>query len=95
MGSEMCIRDRNRAKFGQNTESALTEWEKNQIRPIFREFAEEHAKKGITKEQCAAIMPRLATDECIIGKIPNVTADQYDGIFASWQTGEDGLVTWH
>ena len=40
----------NRAKFGKNSEDALTEWEKNQIRPIFRELSE--GKKGITKEHC-------------------------------------------
>lgn len=38
----------NRARFGQNSVNALTEWEKNQIRPIFREYAE--GKKGVTKE---------------------------------------------
>ena len=25
-------------KFGQNTEVALVEWEKNQIKPLFKEF---------------------------------------------------------
>ena len=85
----------NRAKFGQNSESALTEWEKNQIRPIFREMAEENGKKGVTKEQCVAMMSRIATNECIIGKVPNVTPDQYESLFANWQTNEDGFITWH
>ena len=57
-------------KFGQNTEVALVEWEKNQIKPLFREFDE--TKKGIDKEKFASIMDRLSTDECIIGKIPHV-----------------------
>ena len=74
----------NRARFGQNLESALTEWEKNQMRPVFREYAEEHGKKGVTKEQLVTLMARVATDECIIGKIPNVSADEYEGLFANW-----------
>ena len=54
------------------------------MRPIFREYAEEHGKKGIKKEQCVALMGRIANDECIIGKIPNVSEDQYEGLFANW-----------
>jgi len=46
----------NKNKFGQNTEVALVEWEKNQIKPLFREFDEE--KKGIDKK-FAQIMDRL------------------------------------
>jgi len=38
---------------------------------------------------------RLATDECVIGKLPNVTEEEYEGLFASWDTNEDGLVSWH
>ena len=30
------------------------------------------------------MMARIATNECIIGKIPNVTPDQYEGLFANW-----------
>ena len=83
----------NRARFGQNTEVALTEWEKNQIRPVFREYKE--AKKGVTKADLVAMMARLATDECIIGKIPNVDASEYEGLFESWPTNEEDLITWH
>jgi hypothetical protein len=35
----------NRQKFGRNTETELTEWEKNQIKPLFKEFDKD--KKGI------------------------------------------------
>ena len=72
----------NRAKFGQNSENALTEWEKNQIRPIFREYAE--GKKGIAKEHLVSIIKRLATDECVIGKIPNMTEAEYERLFEGW-----------
>ena len=40
-------------------------------------------------------MERLATDECIIGKIPNVTADEYEGLFTNWAENDDGVITWH
>jgi hypothetical protein len=41
------------------------------------------------------MMGRLETDECIIGKIPNVTPSQYEGLFANWNGNDDGLITWH
>ena len=44
-------KEENRLKFGQNTEIALVEWEKNQIKPLFREFDTD--KKGIDKGKFA------------------------------------------
>ena len=41
------------------------------------------------------MMPRLALDECIIGKIPNVNEADYESVFANIHENEDGLVTWH
>lgn len=60
----------NKQKFGQNTEVALVEWEKNQIKPLFLEYDTE--KKGIEKDKFKELMERLETDECIIGKVPHV-----------------------
>ena len=34
--------------FGKNSEAALIEWEKNQIKPLYREYDKD--KKGVTKE---------------------------------------------
>ena len=44
-------------KFGQNTEVALVEWEKNQIKPLFKEFDVD--KKGIDKDKFSQLMERL------------------------------------
>jgi len=82
----------NKMKFGQNTEDELVEWEKNQVKPLYREFDTE--KKGVTKEELCEIMKRLATDECIIGKVPNVDESEYAGLFEKWDTNEDGKVSW-
>ena len=83
----------NRAKFGKNSEDALTEWEKNAIRPMFREYAA--GRKGVSKEDLVAMMARLATDECIIGKIPNLHESEYEGLFTDWPESNDGVITWH
>ena len=64
------------------------------MRPLFREMHAE-GKKAVTKESLVKILPRLIEDECIIGKIPNVLPHQFEGLFAEWQTGDDGLITWH
>lgn len=68
----------NKAKFGQNTELALIEWEKNQIKPFFRKLDTE--KKGINKEQLLELLEKLKEDECIIGKEPDMSQIE-DGFF--------------
>lgn len=37
----------NKEAFGNNSEIALIEWEKNQIKPLFKEFDKD--KKGVDK----------------------------------------------
>lgn len=82
----------NKLKFGQNTEDSLVEWEKNQVKPLFREFDKE--KKGIQKTKLIDIMARLLTDECCIGKIPNCQESEFEGFFKEWQPNQAGLITW-
>ena len=82
----------NKQKFGQNTEVALVEWEKNQIKPLFQEYDTE--KKGIEKDKFKELMERLETDECIIGKVPHVQAYEVDDIFDKWDKNTDGVLTW-
>ena len=71
----------------------MTEWEKNQIRPMFREYAA--GRKGVGKDNLVEMMHRLARDECTIGKMPAVSEPEYEGLFAAWDTNEDQLVSWH
>jgi Ca2+-binding EF-hand superfamily protein len=82
----------NKMKLGQNTEAQLIEWEKNQVKPLFKEFDKD--KKGITKDKLVKIMERLATDSCCIGKIPNVDESCYTNLFKDWPTSATGTVTW-
>mgnify|MGYP001026562283 CR=1 FL=1 len=70
----------NKDAFGHNSEDALIEWEKNQIKPLFREFDKD--KKGISKESLVAIMKRLKQDECIIGKTPYCEESEFESLFA-------------
>ena len=85
----------NRARLGRYPQTALTEWEKNMIRPIFRELVEPKTK-GVKKENLVKIMERLATDECTIGKVPNVKPEQYESLFADWRSlTPDGLISWY
>ena len=44
----------NKEAFGQNSETALIEWEKNQIKPLFKAFDKD--KKGITKDDLTKVM---------------------------------------
>jgi hypothetical protein len=47
----------NKAKFGENSEIALVEWEKNQIKPLFKEYDKD--KKGVDHDTLVKIMGRL------------------------------------
>ena len=60
----------------------MIEWEKNQIKLLFKEFDKE--KKGVEKAHLVKIMERLKEDECIIGKIPFVAEEQVEQLFADW-----------
>ena len=85
----------NRARLGRYPKTALTEWEKNMIRPIFRELIEPKTK-GVKKENLVRIIERLAIDECTIGKVPDVNPEQYSSLFTEWNSpAPDGLISWH
>jgi hypothetical protein len=64
----------NKDNFGQNTEVKLVEWEKNQVKELFVKYDTD--KKGVTKENLVEILHGLMKDECIIGKVPNLTDDE-------------------
>lgn len=72
----------NKEAFGYNSEIALVEWEKNQIKPLFREFDKD--KKGTDKANLIKIVTRLLKDECIIGKTPYIDQDKIGELFVSW-----------
>lgn len=71
----------NKDKFGQNTEDKLVEWEKNQVKELF--VKHDTDKKGVTKEDLVEILKGLMKDECIIGKVPNLTDDEVSKLFNS------------
>lgn len=58
----------NKEKFGQNTEDRLDEWEKNQIKKLFREYDKD--KNGLQRDELKLLLRRLSSDDCIIGKVP-------------------------
>ena len=80
----------NKDKFGQNTEDKLDEWEKNQVKKLFREGDKD--KNGLTKEELKRVFARLLEDECIIGKVPKSAG--VDQLFEAWNTNKDGKVSW-
>ena len=46
----------------------MDEWEKNQVKRMFRDHDKD--KTGLTKEDLKKLMRKLASDDCIIGKVP-------------------------
>jgi len=82
----------NKAKFGRNVEDELNEWEKNLVKSLFDQYLD--GKKGVEVSELVKIMERLAEDECVLGKVPNCTPDEYPGLFKKWDNNEDSLVSW-
>ena len=80
----------NKEAFGRNSELALVEWEKNQIKPLYREFDKD--KKGATKEQLVLLMAKLQLDEAIIGKVPFVPDNAYAALFEAWEPKDDKIA---
>jgi len=68
------MKQQNKDNFGQNVEDKLVEWEKNQIKDLFKKFDAD--KKGVTKENLVEILKSLMKDECIIGKVPNLQPEE-------------------
>jgi hypothetical protein len=83
----------NKDHFGQNTEDKLVEWEKNQVKELFAKY--DAQKKGVTKEVLVEIMAKLINDECIIGKVPNLTKDEASMVFESWKPEAGELFSWY
>ena len=96
----------NKDKFGGgNREDRLDEWEKNQVKRLFRaEFDKD--KGGIaSREEIRRLLGKLANDECIIGKVPLLNEDQVillvnlsylqmQEMSESWELNKDGKLTW-
>ena len=40
-------------------------------------------------------MGKLLKDECIIGKIPNLTENEASMLFDQWEENEEGKITWY
>jgi hypothetical protein len=60
----------NKEKFGNITEDLLDDWEKNMVKKLFKEVDKD--KNGMTKQELSTLLKRLANDDAIIGKVPNL-----------------------
>ena len=97
------MKQQNKDNFGQNTEDKLVEWEKNQVKEAWANY-DADMKTGVTKENLISVMDSLMKDECIIGKVPDLTEEEVKILFDKWEPNEeekyfwqqfrDGLNTW-
>jgi hypothetical protein len=59
----------NRQKFGQNIEDKLDEWEKNQVRMLYKDL-DADKKAALSVEDLMSLIQQLREDKAIIGKVP-------------------------
>jgi hypothetical protein len=75
----------NKSRFGNNREEALDEWEKNQVKRMFRaDFDRDKTGMSTSKEEFRRFMAKLAADECIIGKVPNLSEGEIEALAEGW-----------
>ena len=60
--------------MGHNIETRLDEWEKNQVKSLFKEF-DKNKSQSLEIDELKALMKRLTNDEAIIGKVPAISED--------------------
>lgn len=83
----------NKARFGNDTEDMVTEWEKNETKKLFLKYDTDNSGFLEPKEY-EKLMQDLLNDECILGKIPNLTETEVEGMFDDWDKNEDGKISW-
>lgn len=86
----------NKEKFGGgNREDCLDEWEKNQVKRLFRQEFDKDKTGIASREEIKRLLGRLAEDGCIIGKVPDLSEEEMSEIADSWEIKEGGgKVTW-
>ena len=87
------MKQQNKDNFGQNTEDKLVEWEKNQVKESWANY-DADMKTGVTKENLISIMESLMKDECIIGKVPDLTEEEVKILFDKWEPNEEEKYFW-
>ena len=67
----------NKDKFGGgNREDRLDEWEKNQVKRLFRQEFDKDKQGIASREELRRLIGKLLNDDCIIGKIPRLTEEE-------------------
>ncbi len=70
----------------------MTEWEKNQVKEVF--FKYDTDKTGVTMENLQKVIEALMRDDCIIGKVPNLTEGEITILFDKWDITEEKNCKW-
>ena len=78
------MKQKNRDNFGFNTEDKLAEWEKNSVKESYK-VHDSDFKQGVTKDQLKLILQALMKDDCIIGKVPNLSEEESQILFEAWE----------
>ena len=83
----------NKDKFGGgNREDRLDEWEKNQVKRLFRQEFDKDKQGIASREELRRLLGKLLNDDCIIGKIPRLTEEEASQVVEAWEM--PGKVTW-
>jgi hypothetical protein len=60
------------SRFGSNKENKLTEWEKNDIKDLFREY-DKNKSGALELDELKDLMKDIMNDKGLLGKVPTLT----------------------
>ena len=81
----------NKAKFGNDVETKVTEWEKNTIIELFKKY-DTDSSGALSIEEMTKFVNDLRSDKCVMGKVPNLGDEDVEKIFEDFDKTEDGKI---
>lgn len=85
----------NIAKFGQNVEDRLDEWEKNQVKELYQKL-DKDKKATLAIDDYVTLFEQLKNDEAIMGKVPAQDIQEIRQVLesAEFKKRDDGKIGW-
>lgn len=82
-----------KGRFGNNTENRVTEWEKIEVKKVFKTYDKD--KSGfLSVDELKKLMHDLKQDKMDMGKVPDLTDEQIETLFDNWDKDNNGKISW-
>jgi hypothetical protein len=83
----------NKARFANDVENKVTEWEKNTIQELFKSYDKDNSG-ALSVEEMTSLVNDLRSDKCVLGKVPDLGDDNVASVFERFDKNADGKISW-